>query len=524
MNQVTEPALYARFLRGLALSPRGTAIRVGAEEVSYEELHERALLWAGALLASDAEPPKAVGVLADKGIESYVGLLAGLYTGATVVPLHAEFPAARTRYMLEASGVRSVIADRRGLAALESAAPQGSRLSVLAPGVADGGSDTLRTLALDPGRALHEPLRVKEQDEALILFTSGSTGRPKGVPITHGSFHHYFQVLDGRYDFRPDDVFSQSFDLNFDCAMFDLFCAWGAGASAHAIPPAAYRDMPAFFADRRMTVWFSTPSAISFVRRMGGLRPGAMPSLRWSFFAGEALRADDATAWQEAADRSTLENIYGPTELTVTVTGHRWSPQDSPQACVNGLVPIGAVHEGHDHLLLDERDEPADHEGELCITGPQMTSGYLDPADDEGRFLERDARTWYRTGDRVRRIGNGELIYLGRLDSQVQVQGWRVELPEIEHALRGCEGVDGAVTVTRQGDNGTELVVFYTGVRTAPARLAHRLREILPKGMLPREYRHLEAFPLNSNRKVDRKQLAEDAAKPPVAAASSGQG
>ncbi|MFF4354907.1 AMP-binding protein [Streptomyces sp. NPDC001530] len=515
MNQPTEPALYERFLRGLAVAPRGTAIRVGAEEMSYERVHELALEWAGALLAGTGEPPKAVGVLADKGIESYVGLLAGLYTGATVVPLHAEFPAARTRYMLEASGVSAVLADAQGLATLAEAAAAGPELPVLVPR-ATTGVDTgpFRRIGIEAGRALDEPRQVKETDTALVLFTSGSTGRPKGVPITHGSTHHYFRVLDGRYDFHQDDVFSQTFDLNFDCAMFDLFCAWGAGASVHAVPPGAYRDMPAFFAERGMTVWFSTPSGISLIRRMGGLAPGSLPGLRWSFFAGEALRADDAADWQAAAPGSTVENIYGPTELTVTVTGHRWSPQTSPDLCVNGLVPIGAVHEGHDHLLLTERGQPSDTEGELCVTGPQMTSGYLDPADNEGRFLERDARTWYRTGDRVRTLPNGELVYLGRLDSQVQVQGWRVELPEIEHALRGCPGVEDAVTVTRAAENGTELVVFYTGVPTAPAELVRRLREILPKGMLPKEYRHLEEFPLNSNRKVDRGRLAREAAGP----------
>lgn len=512
MNQPTGPALYERFLRGLAVAPRGTAIRVGAEEMTYERVHELALLWAGALVAGGGEPPKAVGVLADKGIESYVGLLAGLYTGATVVPLHAEFPAQRTKYMLEASGVTTVLADAHGLATLAETDVAGPELSVLAPRAKGVGTGRFREIGVDTGLALDGPRQVKETDTALVLFTSGSTGRPKGVPITHGSTDHYFRVLDGRYDFHQDDVFSQTFDLNFDCAMFDLFCAWGAGASVHAVPPQAYRDMPGFFAERGMTVWFSTPSGISLIRRMGGLAPASMPGLRWSFFAGEALRADDVTDWQAAAPGSTVENIYGPTELTITVTGHRWSPTDSPGRCVNGLVPIGSVHEGHDHLLLTEEGEISATEGELCVTGPQMTSGYLDPADNEGRFLERDARTWYRTGDRVRALPDQELVYLGRLDSQVQVQGWRVELPEIEHALRGCPGVEDAVTVTRDGDGGLELVVFYTGVRTAPAELARRLRDVLPKGMLPREYRHLEEFPLNSNRKVDRGRLARDVA------------
>ncbi|MFK4106529.1 amino acid adenylation domain-containing protein [Streptomyces sp. NPDC019531] len=500
MNETNRGFLHDRFLRGLAMAPRGCAVAVGNESAGYEQLHELALDWAGALLARAQEPPRAVGVLAGQGITAYAGVLAALYTGAAVVPLHAGFPAARTRRMLEQSGASALIADEAGEAAL---AATGLELPVLAPGT---------SLVAGSG-ALTEPRPAEPEDTACILFTSGSTGRPKGVPIRHGSLHHYFRLMDERYDFGPDDVFSQTFDLNFDCAMFDLFCAWAAGARAQAVPPQAYLDLPRFVAEHRMTVWFSTPSAIGLVRRTGGLRAGGMSSLRWSFFAGEALRAADAEDWQRAADRTALENIYGPTELTITVTRHRWSPDTSPGLCVNGLAPIGALHEGHDHLLLDADGDPAKREGELCISGSQLTRGYLDPEDDQGRFLRRAGRTWYRTGDRVRLLGNGELVYLGRLDTQVQLRGWRVELAEVEHALRQCAGVEDAVAVTAEGDKGAELVVFYTGDPTAPAVLARQLRQILPSGMLPRHCRHLPEFPLNSNRKTDRGLLAKEAAE-----------
>jgi non-ribosomal peptide synthetase component F len=356
---------------------------------------------------------------------------------------------------------------------------------------------------------------VRDSDTAYVLFTSGSTGRPKGVPITHGMTRHYFALADRHYGFTAADAFSQTFDLNFDCAMFDMFCAWGAGASLHPVPAQAYRDLPGFFAERALTVWFSAPSAIALARRTGGLAPGGMPTLRWSLFAGEALRAADVVAWQAAAPASTVENIYGPTELTLTVTGHRWSPETSPDLCVNGLVPIGTVHQGHDHLLLTPDGRPSGHEGELCVTGPQMMPGYLDPEDDEGRFLRHDGRTWYRTGDQVRTLDNGELVYLGRRDSQVQVNGWRVELVEIEFALAACPGVRDAVAVPRTVNGTVEIRVFYTGEPVSAARLAKQLAELLPKGMLPRRYTHLAEFPLNSNRKIDRRRLAEEAAEEP---------
>ncbi|MFE1802237.1 AMP-binding protein [Streptomyces sp. NPDC059517] len=487
--------LHERFLRGLELSPTRTAVRVDGDDLSYEAVHELALRRAGALTAMAPQGPHNVAVLADKSATAYVGIMAALYAGATVVPLNPRFPAERTRRMLTAAGVSTVVADPVGRAAL---ADTGLDLPVL--------DESASATPLDA------PVTVRPSDVAYVLFTSGSTGRPKGVPITHAANDHYFTLLDERYDFGPDDVFCQNVGLNFDCAMFEMFCAWGRGAAVHAVPPAAHRDLPAFFAERRMTVWFSTPSGISFIKKMGGLTSGSMPTLRWSFFAGEALLCEDAAAWQAAAPRSKIENLYGPTELTVTITGHRWSPDTSPDLAVNGVVPIGQVHPGHDHLLLDEGAEAA-KEGELCITGPQMTPGYLDAEDDRGRFLERDGRRWYRTGDRVRRLDDGELVYLGRMDAQVQIAGFRVELAEIDHVVRSCEGVENAATVTRPAsEGGLELVLYYTGERVPPATLRRTLSAQLPEAMVPKVFRHVPEFPLNSNRKVDRAQLAREAA------------
>ncbi|WP_329061809.1 AMP-binding protein [Streptomyces sp. NBC_01429] len=548
----THDTLPGRFLRGLAKSPDRPAVRSGEVTLTYRRLHERALLLAGSLLAALDTRPPAVGVLAGKGASAYASVLAGLYTGITMVPLQPAFPAARTLRMIEASGVRALIADDDSLPALIALRDLGVDLPVLyAPAGDTTGADTtgadgegvdgdgvdhkgvehtatgrLRTVALDPAAALAAPRPVRAEDIAYTLFTSGSTGRPKGVPVTHANTAHYFSLLDARYDFGPDDVFSQNFDLNFDCGMFDLFCAWGAGATLVVPPPQAFRDMPAFVAAHGLTVWFSTPSAIALIRRMGGLRPGSMPSLRWSFFAGEALSCQDAEDWHGAAPGAELENLYGPTELTITISAHRWTGERG----LNNMVPIGSVHSGHDVLLLDPPEDspggpPAEEnateenaaeesatEGELCIAGRQLTPGYLDPADDTGRFFHRYGRRWYRTGDRVRRTDGGVLQYLGRKDAQVQVHGVRVELAEVDAAVRAGGGVQDAVTVAVPADESVELVVFYTGTPVSAVQLARDARAVLPAAVVPRKYVHLAEFPLNSNRKIDRRKLALQAA------------
>ncbi|MFD3746403.1 AMP-binding protein [Nocardia sp. NPDC058633] len=496
--------LVERFRRGLAVSADRPAIRVGGNSLTYAQLDERALVLAGALMGH-APTPTSIGVLAGKSLSGYVALLAGMYTGIPVVPLQPAFPVARTKAMIDAGGVKVLVADEESVAALAELRSVGVDLPVL---ICTPGRESAGEIRVDPAQALTAPCATKPEDIAYILFTSGSTGRPKGVPVTQGNCAHYFGLLDDRYDFGPDDVFSQTFDLNFDCAMFDLFCGWGAGATVLPVPATAYRELPEYIAEQGITVWFSTPSAIGLVRRTTGLAAAALPSLRWSFFAGEALYHRDAADWHRAAPNSAIENIYGPTELTITVAVHRWHP-DAP---TRDTVPIGAIHGGHDYLLLDTDDGADSVEGELCIAGPQLTPGYLDPGDGIGQFFDRHGRRYYRTGDRVRRDVEGQLTYLGRTDSQVQVRGIRIELAEVESALRACTGVQDVVAVAVTADGSVELAVFYTGAPTSQVELARELRSTLPAAIVPRRYTHLNELPLNSNRKVDRRELAHWAA------------
>ena len=514
VDETVSLTLADRFLRGLKASPDGAALRIGPDVVTYQELHDTALRWAGSLLAGGAAG-RPVGVLAGKSRTAYAGLLAVLYAGGTVVPLQPDFPAALLSRMIQVAGLDTLIADQAGLAVLPELGDAGTALRVLDTDGAAGRFPTIPVAASYPEPSA--PLHASPSSIAYILFTSGSTGVPKAAPISHGSFAHYFELHDARYDFESDDVFSHTFNLNFDCGVRDVFAAWGVGATVRSVPPEAYRDLPAFLAEHGVTVWSSTPTAIWMAREMGGLSEGALGGLRWSFFLGEALRCVDAADWQAAAPGSRVENLYGPTELTITVSGHRWSGAESERLGVNGIVPIGKVHEGHDFRVVDEQGAQPSADGELWIAGPQLASGYLNRADEEGRFVDVDGRRWYRTGDRVRAYPDGELAFLGRMDSQVKVHGWRVELAEVDLAIRACDGVRDAVTVTRQADHGTELIVFYSGEERPEPALAEGVRSVLPDTVLPSRYVHLTAFPLNANRKIDRLALQKLAAELPGA-------
>lgn len=479
--------LHEAFLCSADRDERAEALRIGEERISYGRLHERALRLAGGLLSRSHRAPRRVGVLGARSEDMYAGVLAAHYLGAAVVPLNPAFPPERLRHMVTAAAVDGLIADDRGLPVL------GQLADVLAD---------IPVAHRPAAPALAEPLPSSPQDVAYILFTSGSSGRPKGVPILHSNAVGYLRQIQARYDFTSRDVFSQTYDLTFDLAMFDLFAGWGAGGTVVSVPSHVYVSLPDFVAKHGITVWFSAPTMISLVRSGRGLEPGSLPGLRWSLFCGEALLVRDAAQWQEAAQNSRLENLYGPTELTISCSVHRFDPDLSPKLAVNDIVPIGAVHPRLRYLVLGA-GEDSEGTGELCVTGEQMFPGYLDPADDNGRFIDHEGQRWYRTGDLVRHIDGGELAYLGRVDHQVKIGGFRVELAEVEWGLRRLPGVREAVAVAAQG----QLVAFLVGDERPVPVLMKELGTFFPRYLIPRHYQYLDDMPLNANRKTDRLRL-----------------
>jgi non-ribosomal peptide synthetase component F len=264
-----------------------------------------------------------------------------------------------------------------------------------------------------------------------------------------------------------------------------------------------------FVLKRGITHWFSVPSVISVAERIGRLPENAMPSLRWSLFCGEQLTVKQAKAWRRAAPHSVIENLYGPTELTLSCTHFRLPADVTAWPSGNGTVPIGDVHPGTEAEVFD---------GELCVRGVQRFDGYLDEADNEGRFVTTDgepwtgpgapaADLWYRTGDLVR-YEDGALVHLGRDDHQVKVRGYRVELGEVESVLRDQDGVVDAIVVAVEEPAGaTVLHAVYTG-EAGSDDLPGALRAMLPPHMVPRTVMHWRELPLNPNGKVDRGAIA----------------
>jgi non-ribosomal peptide synthetase component F len=283
-------------------------------------------------------------------------------------------------------------------------------------------------------------------------------------------------------------------------------------ASVDLLAPAGYINQ------NELTVWFSVPSVAAQMRKRGRLTAGSLPTLRWSLFCGEPLPRASAEGWQAAAPNSVVENLYGPTELTIACTIHRWTPGISPELCRNEVVPIGRPMEGLFAIVLDEdlKPVPPGEPGELCIGGPQTTPGYWkDPARTAERFVwisvsDAEQRRVYRTGDRVKRLENGEYVFIGRTDAQIKLLGHRVELGEVEAALRRDPRVSEAAAIGWPVVEGSAqgIVAFLTGDRIDTVALKQTVQWLLPAWSVPREMRILETMPLNANGKIDRRALA----------------
>jgi amino acid adenylation domain-containing protein len=513
--------LRSGFLRSVAARPDSPALTVGGETVSFGELERQARAWASVIVDRLGGPARRVGVFAYRSRTAYAGTLAALFAGATYVPLNRTFPTERTRSMIRLADLDAIVVDARSASQLGAVLGGSERPPLLLlpdGGEPPSGCDAVSVVTGDALRAappLAELPDAARTAAAYLLFTSGSTGVPKGVPVTHGNVLHFIDVMVRRYGVTPDDRFSQTFDQTFDLSVFDLFVAWEVGAHVCVLQSLDLLAPSRFAKRHALTVWFSVPSVPALMRKKNLLKPGIFPTLRWSLFCGEPLPRETAEAWQAAAPESVVENLYGPTELTIACCVHRWDARRSPARCVNGIVPIGHPYEGLEAIVLDDALEAvAEGEaGELCMCGPQTVPGYWrDPERTAERFVEltgRPGSRFYRTGDLVRRLTDGEYVYLGRTDHQIQVLGHRVELGEIEAVLLGQTGVVQAIAEgwPREGGTAQGIVAFVSGAGIDTAGLLERGRAVLPDYMVPSRILVIDEMPLNPNGKVDRKQL-----------------
>ncbi|HEX6749437.1 MAG TPA: amino acid adenylation domain-containing protein [Longimicrobium sp.] len=517
--EVTD-ALPALFARQAARTPDAVAVTFGDESVAYAELDARANRLAHRLVKLGARQDTLVGLCIERSVETIVGILGILKSGAGYLPLDPAYPEDRLAYLLEDSGISVVVTT-----------------ADLADRLGDGA--TLVRLDADAEAIAAEPSAAPEIDIspdslAYVIYTSGSTGKPKGVEVTHANVARLFASTDHWFGFGERDVWTLFHSYAFDFSVWEIWGALLYGGRLVVVPFDVSRSPDEFYVlleRERVTVLNQTPSAFRQLMRADEVAAerGEMRdlALRCVVFGGEALDPATLRGWVERrGDESPrLVNMYGITETTVHVTYRVIRAGDTIDGSASPIgipIPDLAVH------LLDRHGQlvPTGVVGEMYVGGAGVARGYLHrPEMTAQRFVsdpfsaEPDARL-YRSGDLARRLPDGSLDFQGRADEQVKIRGFRIEPGEIESVLLAHPAVREAVVLPRGEGEEKRLVAWIVateGVDAAGLR-AHLLAR-LPDYMVPAAFVFMDALPLTRHGKVDRRALPE-----PDAAALSGAG
>jgi len=520
-NQTTTDSqprtcIYQLFETRVELTPDAVAVSFQSQKLTYRELNERANRIAHYLIGLGAGPDQRVALCMDRSLEMIVGVLGILKSGAAYVPLDPEYPAARLALMLDDAAPVAVLTTGDGRRLLSQAA---------GVPIIDMIEDQ-EALARSP---VHNPLDFERTDPlepghpAYVIYTSGSSGNPKGVVVTHWNVVRLFGATRQFFDFGPRDVWTLFHSYAFDFSVWELWGALFHGGRLVVVPKMTTRSPMEFLellVNEGVTVLNQTPSAFYQLLEVDRECPNLADrlSLRYIIFGGEALDFSRLDDWYQRHpdDAPLLVNMYGITETTVHTTClalNRELAQTARGSLIGKNIPDLRVY------VLDEYRQPvpAGVTGELFVAGEGLAQGYLNrPELTAARYVpdpfssDRGARM-YRTGDLARWRSDGNLEYLGRLDSQVKIRGFRIELGEIEATLSTLPGVmHAAVTCRGDGPMGKSLAAYVVpaaGKQIDVAALRHDLAARLPEYMVPATYTILDRLPLTGNGKLDHKAL-----------------
>ena len=494
--------LHERFEGCVGSGGDRVAVMCGGESLSFGELDRLANGLAWRLRELGVGPDVLVGLRSERSLSVVVGVLGILKAGGAYLPLDPAYPRERVRFMLEDSGVGVVVTE----SAFASDFGDAVELVLLDGEV--GGVDVGPVSGVGP------------ENLAYVMYTSGSTGRPKGVLVSHRNVTRLFDATDRWFGFGEDDVWTLFHSYAFDFSVWELWGALLYGGRLVVVPywvsrsPEDFREL---VLAEGVTVLNQMPSAFrQFVAADVQAGAPVKNALRYVIFGGEALELLSLRPWFDRYGDACpqLVNMYGITETTVHVT---YRPITIADLYAGAGSVIGVAIGDLRVLLLDAHGAPVPTgvAGEIYVGGAGVARGYLNrPELTAERFVSDrfgGAGRLYRSGDRARRLENGELEYLGRIDEQVKIRGFRIELGEIEALLSQHRDVSDAVVTVREDVANDKRLVAYIVAPDRPAGLTDSLKAHLeahlPQYMIPAQLVPIERLPLTANGKLDRNAL-----------------
>lgn len=438
---------------------------------------------------------KRIGITTNDDIQTYASIFAFWMEGKAYVPLNPDHPENRNLKIVNIAGVK-VVLDSKGLITI-------ANTKII--------NSSVKSSAL---KFNDEFVKCSETELVYILFTSGTTGEPKGVPITRLNLQKF---VEGFWDLgivlTKEDKCLQMFDLTFDLSVISFLVPLLRGGCVYTIPKGEikYSYIYELMEDQRLTFSLMVPSILNYLRPY--FDEISCPDMRYSLFCGEALYEEVANEWSSCLPNAKVCNMYGPTENTIFCT--QYSINSLANKTHNGVLSIGKPMKDCYMIIVDEELNELSElgVGELCLGGALLTPGYWNnPVKNKASFFTinyYDSPTrFYRTGDICQVDKEGDFLYLGRLDSQVKIQGFRVELSEVEHASRILLNKINLVAVTYSNHLGnTDICLVIEGQAFNVRAFKSKLETKLPAYMIPVKVEFLDTFPLNSNGKIDKNQI-----------------
>ncbi len=491
--------IHQLFEQQVEKTPDAVAVVFESEQLTYEQLNQRANQLARHLQTLGVKPEVLVGICVERSIEMVVGLLGILKAGGAYVPLDPNYPQERLSYMLEDSAVGVLITQSQLLKSL----PQ----------------NNAQILCLDNDWGVIEKesqsnlnVGVTDHNLAYVIYTSGSTGKPKGVLVEHQALVNHMSWMQSCFPLQKNDKVIHKTPFSFDASVWEFYAPLFVGAQLVIAKPGGHKDSN-YLVDEISRLKITTIQIVPSLLRMLLETPGIekCQSLKQVFCGGEILPVEVVEDFKKKLNAQ-LNNIYGPSEATIDTTVFKCE-----EKFYQSTIPIGRPISNVQTYILDShlKPVPVGVPGELYIGGDGLARGYLNrPQLTSEKFIQNPfdkskSQRLYKTGDLVRYLSDGNIEFLGRIDNQVKIRGFRIELGEIEAVLTTHAQVNQAVVIALEENTGSKRLVAYVVANSEikTQQLREYLKSQLPDYMVPSAFVTLDSLPLTPNGKVDRKAL-----------------
>ncbi len=469
-----------------------TAFVIEEKDYSYSDLYNRISSISRVLKSNPDHEGKVIAIWACDHIDTYASIFAIWSRGYAYVPLDPDIPINRLEGIIKHLGVKTLLIPENDQNPFENIVEH-----------------VVKTSEIHSSESEIDIIDLTGNNLAYVLFTSGSTGKPKGVMITRNNLESYIRsFFNLGYRIDEHDRVLQMFSLGFDMSVMSFGMGLWRGAAIYTVPSVAMKNMTIIqmLEDHKITVALMTPSVIQSVSSW--LDEINLPNLRYSIFAGEALSLNLMTAWKKSAQQSSVHNIYGPTEA-LGCFNYNCDSDIEKSKSHQGIISIGRPFRGMTAKLIDEKNNflKTGLTGELVISGDQVMKGYWNNQEKTLEVLMKlnnDQKLYYKTGDLCFKDEDGDYYYVGRLDQQVKIDGFRVELQEIEYHLKKVQGVTNAsVVFPESGKYANKIIAFMIYDKQDTELIKNILKEHLPDYMIPYHFVFPDEFPMNKNNKTD---------------------